>query len=93
MERHLSDVSLTEYKGKPVRDLSGGMRRRVAIVRALLSDYDLLVMDEPFKGLDDELKKQVISYVKENTNGQTLIIITHDKEEAKLLQAEIVVLD
>ena len=69
------------------------MRRRVAIVRALLSDYDLLVMDEPFKGLDDELKKQVISYVKENTNGQTLIIITHDKEEAKLLQAEIVVLD
>ncbi|HHT88569.1 MAG TPA: ABC transporter ATP-binding protein [Clostridiales bacterium] len=93
VERHLSDVSLTEYKGKPVRDLSGGMRRRVAIVRALLSDYDLLVMDEPFKGLDDELKKQVISYVKENTNGQTLIIITHDKEEAKLLQAEIVVLD
>lgn len=90
VERHLSEIGLAEYKGKPVNAISGGMRRRVAIVRALLSDYDVLLMDEPFKGLDEELKKQVIDYVKNNTKGKTLIVITHDKEEVAMLEAELI---
>ena len=88
--RHLTDIGLTDYEGKPVRALSGGMRRRVAIIRALLSEYDVLFMDEPFKGLDEELKKQVISYVMKNTKGKTIIIITHDKKEVNMLQAELI---
>ena len=57
----LDDESLT----KPVRDLSGGQRRRVAIVRALLADHDLVVLDEPFKGLDPDGKVQVMTWVRE----------------------------
>lgn len=90
VERHLRGIGLTEYEGKPVKSLSGGMRRRVAIVRALLSEYDLLLMDEPFKGLDEELKTQVINYVKEYTKGKTLIIITHAREEVAMLQANLI---
>ncbi len=90
VERHLSEMGLVEYKGKPVNAISGGMRRRVTIVRALLSDYDVLLMDEPFKGLDEELKKQVIDYVKNNTKGKTLIVITHDREEVAMLEAKLI---
>ncbi len=92
VQRHLSEIGLREYEGKPVKDLSGGMRRRVAIVRALLSNYDVLIMDEPFKGLDEELKKQVITYVKEYTRGYTQIIITHDREEVEMLEAKLITL-
>lgn len=90
VEGHLSQIGLTEYAGKPVKALSGGMRRRVAIVRAILSEYDVLLMDEPFKGLDEELKIQVINYVKEKTKNKTLIIITHDKDEVAMLQANLI---
>lgn len=92
VEQHLINLGLTEYKGKPVRSLSGGMRRRVAIVRALLSEYDVLLMDEPFKGLDEELKKQAICYVKENTKGKTVIVITHDRDEVEMMQAELIIM-
>jgi len=92
VQRHLSEIGLREYEGKPVKDLSGGMRRRVAIVRALLSNYDVLIMDEPFKGLDEELKKKVITYVKEYTRGYTQIIITHDREEVEMLEAKLITL-
>lgn len=90
IERHLLRIGLTEYEDKPVKALSGGMRRRVALVRAILSEYDVLLMDEPFKGLDEELKRQVINYVKENTKGKTLIIITHDKDEVTMLEAKLI---
>ncbi|PVU82611.1 sulfate transporter [Cellulomonas sp. WB94] len=67
---------------KPVRDLSGGQRRRVAIVRALMADADLLVLDEPFKGLDAEAKTLVMAYVRERCDGRTTLLITHDPAEA-----------
>ena len=83
-------VLLSEYDNKPVSELSGGMKRRVAIVRALLSESDIIIMDEPFKGLDEELKIQVINYIKYKTKGKTVIIITHDKEEVDALSAELI---
>lgn len=90
VEENLKEIGLLEYEGKPVISLSGGMRRRVAIVRAILSDYDLLIMDEPFKGLDENLKKQAINYIKEKTKGKTVIIITHHKDEVSMLEAELI---
>lgn len=60
VKKHLEDIGLVDYEGKPVRALSGGMRRRVAIVRAILSEYDILFMDEPFKGLDEKLKIRLL---------------------------------
>ncbi len=78
-------VCLLDYENKPVKNLSGGMKRRVAIVRAVLAESDLLVLDEPLKGFDEKLKKSVMTYLKEAIQGKTTIIVTHDKEEAVFL--------
>ena len=89
IHNNLKEIGLTDYEEKAVSLLSGGMRRRVAIVRALLADYDLLIMDEPFKGLDEKLKKQVINYLQNKVKGKT-VIITHDKEEVSMLKADLI---
>ena len=77
---------------KPVHELSGGQRRRVAIVRALLAAADLLVLDEPFKGLDPEGKVEVMTWVRERCKGVTTLLITHDLGEAQWFGARVVVL-
>lgn len=61
----------------PVSTFSGGMKRRVAIVRACLSDSDILIMDEPFTGLDDNARRDVLRYIEERRGGRTLIIASH----------------
>ena len=61
-----------------VAELSGGMRRRVAIARAVLSRSDVLIMDEPFTGLDAKAREAAIAYIMEKRNGRTLIIASHD---------------
>ena len=86
-------IGLTDYNGKLVAELSGGMKRRVAILRALLADdSNLILMDEPFKGLDEALKIQVMQYVKEKTQGKTVIFVTHDKDESVALDAKLILL-
>ncbi len=67
---------------QPVQTYSGGMKRRVAIARALLSDYDLLLLDEPYKGLDEGTRQQVIAQVLRMTEGKTVLMVTHDPEDA-----------
>ena len=62
-------------------ELSGGMKQRVAIARALAYDYDLLLMDEPFKGLDPETRNQVSKFVFEHAKGKTVLIVTHDQTD------------
>lgn len=90
LDAEFSAIGLTDYIKKPVKELSGGMKRRVAIVRALLSDYDFLVLDEPFKGLDEALKNKVIEYVKEKTAGKTVLLVTHDIQEAESMGAAVI---
>ena len=75
---------------KPVRELSGGQRRRVAIARAMIVDADLVVLDEPFTGLDADVKPLVLAYVKERAAGRTTLLITHDRAEARALGAKVV---
>ena len=58
----MKEIGLVDCFHQKTRELSGGMKRRVAILRALLADYDLLLMDEPFRGLDKETKALVMSY-------------------------------
>lgn len=84
----LSGLMLEESAGTKVRELSGGMKRRVAIARALLSEHDLLIMDEPFKGLDPETRKKTAALVREAAG--TVIAVTHDEADAELLNAEII---
>lgn len=86
----LAKVGLSGIGKKPVAALSGGMKRRVAIVRALLSDGEVLVLDEPFTGLDVKSKQDVMRYVKENLHGRSALLITHNGEEAAYLADRVV---
>ncbi len=77
---------------KTVNELSGGMKRRCAVLRAMLSGTELIVMDEPFAGLDEENRERTAAYILENLNGRTLFVTTHRAEDAALLDGEIVTL-
>lgn len=88
--QEMNRIGLADCGGQRVSELSGGMRRRVSILRALLAEYDVLFLDEPFKGLDDVRKEQVMAYVKEKTGGKTVIFVTHDSSEAFVLGAELI---
>lgn len=77
----LDKIHLYECATKKVATLSGGMKRRVAILRALLYQFDVLIMDEPFKELDSATKKQVMDFVISRTKDKTVIIVTHDMSE------------
>jgi NitT/TauT family transport system ATP-binding protein len=85
----LNDLKLTGSEYLPVSTLSGGMRRRVALARALLARGDVLILDEPFKGLDEETRAEVIGVINRHTAGKTLIVSTHDIRDASDLGAEI----
>lgn len=68
---------------QPVSAFSGGMKRRAALCRALLAEYDLLFLDEPYKGLDDATKAKAMALVAEMTRDKTVLLVTHDREEAQ----------
>lgn len=70
---------------KPVRELSGGMKRRCAVLRAMLSEADILIMDEPFTGLDDENRRRTAGYIRENLGERILLITTHREADVALL--------
>ena len=91
--RHLTEIGLGNDLDKPVRDFSGGMKRRVAIVRAVCCPADLLFLDEPFKGLDEKLRLAVIGYIREHSRGKTVICVTHEPEDAERLGGQIVELE
>ena len=82
-----------ECLNRPVSTLSGGMKRRVAVARALLIPSHILLMDEPFTGMDDELKCNVISYIREKQDGRLLILSTHQEEDVELIGGELVRLE
>lgn len=83
----LLDVLDADSLGKAVSKLSGGMRRRVAIVRAMASDADVIFMDEPFTGLDVSTRQQVIAYILKKQEGRLMLIVTHQLQDAQLLGA------
>lgn len=83
IQEALEAVGLVGNGDQQVRELSGGMKRRVALLRALYSDWDILFLDEPFKGLDEETKTQVMCYTKEKCRGKTVIFVTHERSEAE----------
>ena len=82
---HLERLGLAGSLRQPVRELSGGMRRRVAIVRAMLAPADIVFLDEPFKGLDELTRDRALQYVLDHTRGRTVVAVTHSREEAEVL--------
>lgn len=93
LEACLAALGLPNSLHTPVHQLSGGMQRRVAIARALCSGGDVLLMDEPFKGLDKELKEKVMAYVKQAVQHKTMIWVTHDEAESASMGAQVVPLE
>lgn len=91
VENELEKIGLDKKTAfQKISLLSGGMKRRIAILRAVMAEYDILLLDEPFKGLDDVNKSAVIKYVKEKSAGKTIIMITHDNDEAKAMTDNII---
>lgn len=83
IEQEAAQVGITaEDLTQNVMELSGGMRRRIALLRALLYDADCVILDEPFKGLDAATKEIVMQYVKEKVAGRTTFLVTHEQAEA-----------
>ncbi len=91
--KHLKLLGLEGSLGIPVREFSGGMKRRTAICRAVLAMGDVIFLDEAFKGLDAETKIKTVEYIKTYTANKTIIAVTHDEEEARLLNGKIIKMD
>ena len=85
--REMAAMGLTDCENQPARELSGGMRRRVAILRALLCGADVIALDEPFKGLDEATRARVIAETKRLCRGKTVLLVTHDAQEGDYLHA------
>ena len=85
-EELLSKVGLLDQRNAYARTLSGGMRRRLLIAKALVHDPEIIILDEPTAGVDVELRYNLWEYVKElNKNGKTICLTTHYLEEAENL--------
>lgn len=84
----LEQVQLSDAAGKYPRELSGGMQQRVAVARALAAEGDLLVLDEPFKAMDEALREQIIQLVAKT--DAAILLVTHEESEAVQLGCEII---
>ena len=83
----LSELGLAQDGEKRVSEFSGGMRRRVAVIRAALFQPQFLLLDEPFKGLDEEMRARTAAFLRRNCAQATTILVTHDETEAALMGA------
>lgn len=85
-EKYLKQSDLWEKRHERARMLSGGMKRRLMIARALMHEPRLLILDEPTAGVDIELRRDMWDFLRElNSNGTTIILTTHYLEEAEML--------
>lgn len=83
----LEKILPKECLSQPVSELSGGMKRRVALARAMAYPGSFIIMDEPFTGLDVNTKKEVINYILNERNNRIMLISTHSEEDVLLLGA------
>ena len=93
-ERYLSQLGLWDKRREQARDLSGGMKRRLMIARALVHEPRLLILDEPTAGVDIEIRHTMWNFLDEiNKAGTTIILTTHYLEEAERLCCNIAIID
>src|ERR1700733_12770584 len=93
-EKYLKQLQLWDRKDKMSRGLSGGMKRRLMIARALVHEPRLLILDEPTAGVDIEIRRSMWDFLREiNERGTTIILTTHYLEEAETLCRNIAIID
>lgn len=94
VEKYLKILDLWDKRDHPSRNLSGGMKRRVMVARALIHQPKLLILDEPTAGVDIELRRSMWDFLKElNNSGTTIILTTHYLEEAEYLCNDVAIID
>ena len=90
----LNKLGLDRKKDSKLRQLSGGMKRRFQIAKALVHDPDILILDEPTAGVDVELRHELWDYLRElHSKGKTILLTTHYIEEAELLCENVSIID
>lgn len=93
-EKYLKKLGIWDKRDTPSRNLSGGMKRRLMIARALVHEPELLILDEPTAGVDIELRRSMWAFLEEiNQAGRTIILTTHYLEEAEQLCRNIAIID
>lgn len=93
-EKYLGQLGLWEKRNSRARELSGGMKRRLMIARALMHEPKLLILDEPTAGVDIELRRSMWEFLRSiNKQGVTIILTTHYLEEAEMLCRNIAIID
>ncbi len=93
-EKYLRQLNLWEKADKPARTLSGGMKRRLMIARAMVNEPRLLILDEPTAGVDIEIRRSMWDFIRGiNQSGTTVILTTHYLEEAESLCRNIAIID
>jgi len=93
-QKYLHRLDLWDKREQPARNLSGGMKRRLMIARALVHEPRLLILDEPTAGVDIELRRSMWGFLQEiNAAGTTIILTTHYLEEAESLCRNIAIID
>ena len=95
VQEWLQELGIGDCADRYPEELSGGMRQRVSIARALYCDSDLLLLDEPFQGLDEENRQKIMTLIRQARSApdKLTIFITHDKAEAAYLADTIVTFD
>ncbi|MBQ6829912.1 MAG: ATP-binding cassette domain-containing protein [Clostridia bacterium] len=92
VERALKAVSLWDERHKFPEELSGGMQRRVAIARAIAYGGDILILDEPFTGLDEQLCQTIADTIYREFAEKLILLVTHSEEEARLFSPKTITL-
>lgn len=93
-EKYLKQLELWEKRDARARELSGGMKRRLMIARALMHEPKMLILDEPTAGVDIEIRRAMWKFLKQiNEQGITIILTTHYLEEAEMLCRNIAIID
>ena len=92
LEELLANFGIDRIRRQYGYTLSGGERRRTEIARALATSPKFLLLDEPFAGLDDESRRKAAQYIKERLKGKTLVVVSHNKEDSMLLDAEDIII-
>lgn len=88
--RLLAELGLSDAEDRPVREWSGGMKRRLALARALLADAEAIALDEPFAGLDAENRRRGAECIARRAETTPVLLVTHDRADLEALNARII---